>query len=447
MSSLVTATVTGGAGNDAITSGAVLTTGSVNAGDGTDTLTIAATAHLTSTTGAKFTNFETLGVADGQTIDMDHIAGITGMVINDATNSATIANDVNTTAAGNIRFSDLEGASTIAVKGAATVGQLDTVGLTISDGDATGSENLSTIVGVLTLANIETLTVNAVDDAEITQSAAASGSLSTVTLTGSGNHNFITGNMASINFNLDASASTSTNTLNAATFATNGIAIKGGTGVDNIIGSSQADSITGGAGNDSILNRADGAATAAADTIAGGDGTDTFTFNGSAASGANFTTTSNVSDFVVSTTATGGDLIQLSATNASYAAAFMEDGADVASGDAVIITNVATSNGAINANIVTTAENFFKLSASVAFTTSHQATFNAAIGTSTVTNLSTGTYAASYHDTTNSKMVLLEVASGNATLATADIVRIIGSIDMTAEDYGNIDADNFAAFL
>jgi hypothetical protein len=446
MSTLVSATVTGGVGNDAITTNAVLTTGSVDAGDGTDTVTIAATAHLTATTGAKFTNFETLGVADGQTIDMDHIAGITGMVINDASTGATIANDVNTTAAGNIRFSDLEGAATIAVKGAATVGQIDTVGLTISDGDSTGSENLSIIVGVLTLANVETLTVNAVDDAEITQSAAASGALSTVTLTGSGNHSFVTGNMASINFNLDASASTSTNTLNAGTFATNGIAIKGGTGVDNITGSAQADSITGGAGNDVIINRVSLAATAAADTIAGGAGTDTFQLNGSAASGAVFTTTSNVSDFTVSTTATGGDLIQLSSVNAAYAAGLSEDGTAAGANGAVVLTSVAQSNGVTDANVTTGNDNFIKLSASVAFTTSHQGTFNAAIGTSTVTNLTAGTYAVSYHDATSSKMVILEAASANATLGTADIVRIIGSIDMSAADYANIDADNFANF-
>jgi hypothetical protein len=446
MNTLVSATITGGTGNDAITTGAVLTTGSVNAGDGTDTLTIAATAHLTATTGAKYTNFETLGVADGQTIDMDHIAGITGMVINDSTNSATIANDVNTTAAGNIRFSDLEGASTIAVKGAATVGQLDTVGITISDGDATGSENLSTIVGVLTLANIETLTVNAVDDAEITQSAAASAALSTVTLTGSGNHNFITGNMASINFNLNASESTSTNVLDATAFATNGIAIQGGSGADTITGSVSADSITGGAGNDTIINRAAAAATAAADTIAGGAGTDTFQLNGSAASGATFTTSSNISDFTVSTTATDGDLIQLNSNNASYAAGLSVDGTAAGATGAVVLTSVAQSNGVTDADVTTGNDNFIKLSASVAFTTSHQGTFNAAIGTSTVTNLSAGTYAVSYHDATNSKMVILEAATANATLGTADIVRIIGSIDMSAADYANIDADNFANF-
>ena len=190
MGNIATTTITGGAGNDSITTGAALTTGSVNAGDGTDVLTIAASAHLTATTGAKYTNFETLGVADGQTVDMDHISGITA-VITDSSNAATIVNDMTATQAANVTFRDLEQAATLAVKGAATVGQIDVVSITIDDGDTTGSEDLSTTAGVLTLANVETLTVNAVDDAELVQSAATSGSLNSVTLTGSGNHRLL----------------------------------------------------------------------------------------------------------------------------------------------------------------------------------------------------------------------------------------------------------------
>ena len=38
-------------------------------------------------------------------------------------------------------------------------------------------------------------------------------------------------------------------------------------------------------------------------------------------------------------------------------------------------------------------------------------------------------------------------ATAATTLQTGDAVRLIGTIDMTAADYANIDADNFAAFV
>ena len=73
--------------------------------------------------------------------------------------------------------------------------------------------------------------------------------------------------MAQGNFNLNASASTAANTLDASGFATNGIAIQGGSGVDTITGSAQADAITGGAGNDILNGKLPGVATSAADVL------------------------------------------------------------------------------------------------------------------------------------------------------------------------------------
>ena len=233
------------------------------------------------------------------------------------------------TQATNVTFRDLEGAATLAVKGAATVGQIDVVSITIDDGDTTGSEDVSTTAGVLT-ANVETLTVNAVDDAEYVQSAAVSGSLNSVTLTGSGNHSFTTGNMAQGNFNLNASASTAANTLDASGFATNGIAIQGGSGVDTITGSAQADAITGGAGNDILNGQAtSGVATSAADVLTGGAGDDTFTFTGSIASTTVYTGVINVTDLTVATTATGSDKIRLAAANDAYSAGLSKTAAQV----------------------------------------------------------------------------------------------------------------------
>jgi Ca2+-binding RTX toxin-like protein len=350
-----------------------------------------------------------------------------------------------------VTLRDLEQAATLAVKGAATVGQIDVVSITIDDGDTTGSEDISATAGVLTLANIETLTVNAVDDAELVQSAATSGSLNSVTLTGSGNHSFTTGNMAQGNFNLNASATTAANTLDATNFATNGIAIQGGSGVDTITGSAQADAITGGAGNDIINGQATSAvATSAADVITGGAGDDTITFTGSIASTTVYTGVINVTDFTVATTAAGSDKIRFASANNSYSAGLSVDGTAAGATGAVVVLEVAQSATAINSSADAITENFIKLTQSVAFNTNNQTTFNDAIGTSTVTNMDTGVYAASFHDATNNKMVLVEVnntATAATTLQTGDAVRLIGTIDMTAADYANIDADNFANFV
>lgn len=92
--SAVTQTVTGGAGDDMIlTNGQVLTTGSVNAGGGTgDRLVVTASADITATTGAKYTNFEVLQVQNNQSVDIDNIGGITSIVLNDtnAANNTTV---------------------------------------------------------------------------------------------------------------------------------------------------------------------------------------------------------------------------------------------------------------------------------------------------------------------------------------------------------------------
>jgi hypothetical protein len=57
----------------------------------------------------------------------------------------------------------------------------------------------------------------------------------------------------------------------------------------------------------------------------------------------------------------------------------------------------------------------------------------------------------SYYDTTNSVMVIgtVDVNGGaSATVAeTADVVNLVGTINMTAADYALIDTDNFAVFI
>jgi Ca2+-binding RTX toxin-like protein len=260
--SAAAAVVTLGSGADVITTGGVTLTGSVDAGTGTDTLVTNGT-DFTSTTASKYTNFENLRVTAG-TVDASLIAAA-ALELSASGGSAVLSNVSATQAADIDVLSD--GTYTIGVTGASTIGQLDTVGLTVSDGlAATNSITLTSP----TLTGVETLNITAVDNVVVSTLANAS-SLSTVTLSGAGTFNVTTGAIASANFSLNASATTGANTFDASAFATNGVSITGGAGVDTISGSAQADSLTGNAGDDVI----DGAA--GADTISGGAGADTIT--------------------------------------------------------------------------------------------------------------------------------------------------------------------------
>jgi len=276
MSATATTALTGGTGSDLITTGVVLTTGSANGGDGTDTLIVADDTHLNSTTlGAKYTNFETLRVLDDVEIDMDNVSGSTITAVEFFSAGAnTSITDMNSTqgSAVTIRGIDSGGVNTLGIKDATLVGQVDTLTVTYDDGNTTGSQDITTGSAALTIAGIENLVINAVDDVDLTQSAATSGSLTSVTISGSGDVNFETGNMATSNFSLDASGTSGTNTLDGSGFATNGIAITGGSGVDTISGSDQVDVLSGGAGADVI----DG--NVGLDIMTGGDGADRFDF-------------------------------------------------------------------------------------------------------------------------------------------------------------------------
>lgn len=229
------------------------------------------------------------------------------------------------------------------------------------------------------------------------------------------------------------------------TAADGNVTINTGAGADTVVGGAGSDTFSTGAGVDSVQNRASGAAVTAGDSITLGAGFDTVTLIGSAASAANYNAAPNVTDFQVGDRADNTDLIKLSTGNSDYSGGLSVDGTGAgASGDIGVFT--LAQNATYDSGTSTTNE-FLKLTTGVAFTTSLQATFNAAIGTGSVTNLTTGVYAGSFYDTTNSKMVILEVTSNGTSIETADVVRLIGTIDMSAADYALIDTDNFASML
>jgi len=381
---------TGGSGNDIISTGAVLTTGSVDAGAGSDTLSVLDTTHITATTGAKYTNFETLRANNGVTVDLDNVAGITAVEMFDEA-GVTALTDLSAAQAGAVTVLKGDAAATIAVKGAATVGQIDTVKMTFNDGDTTLNEDINTNASNFTLASIENLEVTAVDKVDIVQSNAISSDLTSVKLFGAGDISFTTGDMDQVNFSLDASASTGTNTLNAAAFATNGVSITGGTGADAITGSAQADVITGGAGND-VITGGDGT-----DTATGGAGADTFAFAVGDNAGADGAAVADIiTDFTVST-----DKLQFTGV------------IDVVSGQQAAVQTAVTAlaAGSTNAQIATAMANANTTDLGVSF-----ATFNG------------NTYA--YFETTGATATHVEAAnifiqlSGVTTLPTfaADVV-------------------------
>jgi hypothetical protein len=270
MSATATTAITGGGGNDVITTGVALTTGSVDAGAGTaDRLVLAADAHLaTAALGAKYTNFEVLQVQNGVTGNLDNISGITAVRLNDG-NATTVLSNLSATQAGAVTVLAGDGAATLGVKGATTVGQIDTVKLTFNDGNTTLNQDINATTSTFTLAGVENLEVTAVDQADITQSAATSGALASVKFFGAGDITFVTGDMSSVNFAADGSAATGKLTINATNYATNGVALTGGSAADTLTGSAQADVLNGGAGNDTLNGLA------GIDTVNGGEGNDT----------------------------------------------------------------------------------------------------------------------------------------------------------------------------
>jgi hypothetical protein len=361
MSTTTTLAVTGGTGNDTITTGSVLTTGSVAAGAGTDRLNVADTTHLnTAALGAKYTGFETLGVSNGVAVDLDHISGITSVVMTDAAGTTSLTN-LSATQAAAVTLAALNGAATIGVKNAATVGQLDTVTITVSDGDSTTGEALTT-AGDLTITSVETINFAAVDNLQLA-TIGNMNSFTTLSLSGVGTSEIYTaGNAVVLNAAMNASAATGTVRLNATAATGNGMALTGGSGNDQLTGSAQADALVGGAGNDVLFGLAaadtvsGGAGNdfisggAGADTLTGGDGVDTFEVTTDGA-----TTIDTIADLVlgtdliaVSVAPTGGVVTTVFAGSGTLAAAAADAGTSIGANKAGIFTHSGSSYLLIN---------------------------------------------------------------------------------------------------
>lgn len=243
-------TFKGGAGDDRVTTAAVLgTTGSIDAGAGTaDRLTVAASAHLTATTGKQYSGFEVLSVASGQTASVSHLAAnntIGSIIVAPA--AATTVNGLNATTAGAITVAGGGAQLILGVTGASTVGQIDTVKLTSSSSTTTRDiKNVS-------LAGVEKLETTNITITALTSATA----LDSIVIKGGAAQSITSGAIVTnVNTVIDGSAATGALTLDFSGITTtdgNPMLIKGGSGADTITTTGDTDDLAnGGLGIDQI---------------------------------------------------------------------------------------------------------------------------------------------------------------------------------------------------
>jgi hypothetical protein len=303
----------GGAGNDAVTTGALAQTTTLDGGAGTDRLVLTNNANFAGAAAAKFVGFETLQLNGTVSADVTAFTGstFTGVVLNNGVKVIGL----NAAQAGNITVR-ASGTYEIGVAGATTVGQLDTVKLIVSD----GSSGVSTVtLTTPNLAGVEVLNLTASDNVIINTLTSAT-ALTNINIDGSKEVSITTGAIPlNVNTVIDAHAATGAVTVNATGALANGLKIIGsGSGVNTLTGNAFAsvlvggqndDTLTGGVGSDVITsgngnNTIVGGAGAGGDTVLVGNGQNSITLDGTGAA-----TVTAGNGFNVITTGAGNDKI------------------------------------------------------------------------------------------------------------------------------------------
>lgn len=349
LSATVAATFKGGAGNDTVTTSTSGQTGSVDAGAGTgDILVLAASGHIDTTAeGAIYKGFEVLQAANGAAIDMDLITGstIASIMLADGAGTTSVT-DMSATQAAHVTVTAGAGAMTLGVKGSTTVGTLNTLSITVSDGDTTGSEAVWG-TGDLTLAGVETINLAATDDVTWATMANITG-LTSLVATGDGDVSITTGaHVATANESIDFSGLTAASTFNFAAATTNAMAFTGGKGVDTVTDSAVGGNVINtGAGRDVVTLTAKTSGSSG-DTITLGAGGDSLV--ATAAKG------NDASDVLTLTYAAGDSVIDSSVTGTGFVAATMDaiTGIDFANAAAAAAGHVITFDTVESATAVT----------------------------------------------------------------------------------------------
>ena len=271
LSATVAATFTGGAGNDFITTSTTGHTGAINAGDGTDTLIVDAAVDMDTTTeGAKYTNFETLSVANNQVVS--NVAGITGVIL---TAGGITLSGMNATQAANITLTGANSNTNLYTLTNSS-GTTDVLTLNLSNATAATNHSATGISAV----GFETVNINATSGVAGTASAFAftanaADAVTVINVTGAADTSLVSGTIFDVAaMTIDASASTGGHT-NTGTYLT-GSAITGSATAANTmtLSTTLGTTYTGGALND-VFNAAtvaDLVATGTSDNVIAGGG-------------------------------------------------------------------------------------------------------------------------------------------------------------------------------
>lgn len=348
----------GGAGDDTLDVGKVVYNSATLTGiggSGTDTLKMSDAAALTSTTAAKLTGFEVLSLTDDDdaavdTFDVSLLSGITAVKLAaDSAGDGYIVSNLSSTQAGAITISGTQNvAPTFNVSNASVTGNIDTLGITISDG--------STTVNTLTLADmtatgVEKVNITATDNLTLSGMTGLA-ALTNFTSTGAGALNITTGALSiNVNTSIDLSASTGTVTFNATAATTNGLSIKGSaTKANTLTGSAQADNLIGGTANDTITGLA------GADVMTGNGGADTFAFTTASTGTPSATNFDTITDFSKVAGTTTFDTISATALILGTQTATAASGVATISAGGVATFNAADTTLALHIAAVAAAQ-------------------------------------------------------------------------------------------
>lgn len=228
--------------------------------------------------------------------------------------------------------------------------------------------------------------------------------------------------------------------------ASGAINIVGSNGSDFLIGSPAADVINGGLGNDIISNTSE-PAPAAGDRLTGGGGDDIFFLVNNAASAPLATAYNNaptITDFTASPVPFKGDIIMLAPDDLSYGVTGLQAVTSIP-GD-IPLQQIA--NGSSVAALDATNEIVKLTQGTVTTGLTLQQTFDAAIGTATITAVTAnGAYFFTMYDLTNSKMAIGIVDASNGTntvIEAGDTVVLVGTATMSSADYAKLNPYQFA---
>lgn len=249
--------VTGGSGNDKVTIHTVSKSSTIDGGAGTADVLVVSTAISGTDAFTNVKGIEVLQLGFNGSLDLTTTNGIGSVRFGTAqTGTLTVASG------GVVDLAAVTGNSvTIAVPNAATQ-TTDSLNIRVGDSGSAGAN-----VGTVTVANVETLTINSVASSGSNTVSVTDAAVKTLTLTGT--HGVVLTAGGAALTKVDASALAGSFNGTGVTLAA-GATVLGGTAADTIVASSGKDSISGGAGNDTLtfagnLNNDD--------TVDGGAGT------------------------------------------------------------------------------------------------------------------------------------------------------------------------------